>query len=181
MADDRMRATGPAACLAAGLLFIVSCESNGGSSSYAKAFDNRPDTEAQERNGDRMQKLRENADQDAALEREAQIETLTAVITPLPADVKTACAEAGRAFDHYARARLDGEELDRWDATKAPDIARFVEGCKATQQVAVGACMSHALSEAPTTMFGPEASTELAERCRKRWAGADVTASARTK
>jgi hypothetical protein len=181
MGNHRNRESGPATYLAVALLssvFALSCEGNGGSSSYAKAFDNGPDTTARERNADGMKALRERAEQDAMREREAQIETLTAVITPLPADVKTACEQAGGAFDHYARARLDAEALERWDATKEPDIQRFVEQCEATQQVAVGACMTHALTDAAPTMFGPEDSTLLAKRCRKRWAGADVTASA---
>jgi hypothetical protein len=141
---------------------------------FAKAFDNTAqiDTKA---NDKRMKELEEKAAKQAADARKAELEQITSLTPPLPADVATACAEAGAAFDEFKTKRLTaaGDEamLGRWNATKEPDVRKFVEACTAMGKLEIGACLTNAHRSASLAMFGEGATDDFAARCQERWGG----------
>ncbi|MCX4242176.1 hypothetical protein [Paraliomyxa miuraensis] len=146
---------------------------------FAKAFDNtaKTDTKVTE---DGMKALREKAEKEAAEAREAELQKITELPQPLPADVATACQEAGAALDEFKQQRLasDATELERWNRTKEPDLRKFVENCTATGSVEFGACLTSAHQNASMAMFGPGATDDFAERCTRRYGGGEAKAAA---
>jgi hypothetical protein len=157
--------------------FAASCGGESAPSDIAKALDQKATTKGDAKSAEAMKALREKAEKEAAEAREAEIQKITTVGAPLPADIATACTEASASFDSFRQARLSGDSdaLGRWNATKEPDLRKFTEACTATGKVEVAACMAKALREASTAMFADTASEELALRCKKRW-GAEVVA-----
>lgn len=143
---------------------------------FAKAFDNtsQTDTKAADK---RMKELKEKADQEAAQAREDELQKITSVTPPLPADVPTACADAGAAFDDFKTKRVaaagDEAMLGRWNATKEPDVRKFVESCTAMGKLEVAVCLANAHRNAPLSMFGEAATDDFAARCLERWGGAE--------
>jgi hypothetical protein len=141
---------------------------------FAKAFDNTAqiDTKANEK---RMKELKAKAEQEAADARKAELEQITNVTPPLPADVATACADAGAAFDEFKTKRLaagdDEAMLGRWNATKEPDVRKFVEACTAIGKLEIGVCLTNAHRNASMAMFGEGATDDFAARCQERWGG----------
>ncbi len=138
---------------------------------YAKAFDNssaQVDPKAADKG---LKNLREKADREHAEARKAELEEITNVAPPLPADVATACADAGAAMDEFKQQRLAGNavELERWNRTKEPDVRKFVEACTAMGKIEIGACFANAHRKASLAMFGVEAIDDLAARCQERW------------
>ena len=145
----------------------------------AKAFDNTSDAKKAKEAAANFKNMKEKADKEAEEVREKELEKLTTPPTPLPADIETACGDAGKALDEYAQKRLadDQTALGRWNTTKEPDMRKLTESCTATAKIEVGACIANALRNAPPGMFGAEASSELIERCNTRWGGADLAAA----
>jgi hypothetical protein len=145
----------------------------------AKAFDNTAqiDTKANEK---RMKELKEIADKEAAQAREDELQKITNVTPPLPADVATACADAGAAFDDFRTKRVTaaGDEAmtGRWNATKEPDVRKFVENCTAIGKLEIAVCLANAHRGASMGMFGENATDELAARCQDRWGGGEAKA-----
>jgi hypothetical protein len=185
-ARRRVRRAAAPVCLLA--LAIVGC--GGGKSDkkdeapgFAKAFDNTAqiDTKAADKG---MRELKEKADKEAAELREAELEKITSVNPPLPADAATACTEAGAAFDDFKTKRLAvGEDqalYGRWNATKEPDVRKFVENCTALGKIEIGVCLANAHKNAPMSMFGVEATDDFADRCNQRWGGGEAKAPAPT-
>lgn len=148
---------------------------------FAKAFDNTAqiDTKANEQ---RMKELEEKADREAAQAREDELQRITGVTSPLPADVATACNDAGAAFDEFKTKRLEaaGDQamLGRWTATKEPDVRKFVESCTAFGSIEIGACLANAHRGASIAMFGESATDDFAARCQERWGGGEAKAPA---
>lgn len=148
---------------------------------FAKAFDNTAqiDTKANEK---RMKELAEQAEKERAAAREAELDKITSVTPPLPADVATACADAGAAFDEFKTKRVaaagDEAMLGRWNATKEPDVRKFVEKCTAFGKLEIGACLANAHRNAQLSMFGEDATDDFAARCTERWGGGEAKAPA---
>jgi len=149
---------------------------------FAKAFDNTSqiDTKANEK---RMKELKEKADEEAAQAREDELQKITSVTPPLPADVATACADAGAAFDEFKTKRISaaGDEamLGRWNATKEPDVRKFVEKCTALGKLEVAVCLANAHRNASLAMFGEAATDDFAVRCNERWGGGEAKGDAK--
>jgi hypothetical protein len=162
-------------------LGIAGCGEADAVPDYARAFDNRPDRAKLHENAERAEQLREAAADDAEAAREDTLATLTTVRAPLRSDLHLTCVEAGQALDGYALARLsdDAEALGRWNATKEPDIQRFVDDCVDTGEIAVAACLKQALRDAPVRTFGPADSTDIVDRCHERWRKPQLTARLR--
>lgn len=150
---------------------------------FAKAFDNTSqiDTKA---NTKRMKELEEQAKKEAAEAREAELQKITSVEPPLPVDVATACADAGAAFDDFKTKRVaaSGDEamLGRWNATKEPDVRKFVENCTAIGKIEIGVCLANAHRNGSLAMFGEAATDDFAARCNERWGGGEAKAPAPT-
>ena len=148
---------------------------------FAKAFDNTSqiDTKANEK---RMKELKEKADREAAQAREDELQKITNVTPPLPADVAAACTDAGAAFDEFKTKRVQaaGDEamLGRWNATKEPDVRKFVEKCTEFGKIEIGACLANAHRGASLAMFGEAATDDFAARCNERWGGGQAKAPA---
>jgi hypothetical protein len=179
---NRSRALVPS-CLFLGLA-LVACDGGKGKGQekapdFAKAFDNTAqiDTKANEQ---RMKALAEKANREAAQARADELERLTSVTPPLPADVATACADAGAAFDEFKTQRLTaaGDEtmLGRWNATKEPDVRKFVDKCTAFGKLEIGVCLANAHRGASLAMFGEAATDDFAARCLERWGDGEATA-----
>lgn len=147
----------------------------------AKAFDNTSqiDTKANEK---RMKELKEKADAEAKQAREDELQKITTIAPPLPADVATACADAGAAFDEFKTKRLEagGDQamLGRWNATKEPDVRKFVENCTALGKLEIGACLASAHRNASLAVFGEAATDDFAARCNERYGGGEAKAPA---
>ena len=147
----------------------------------AKAFDNTSqiDTKANEK---RMKELKEKADDEAKQAREDELQKITTIAPPLPADVATACTDAGAAFDEFKTKRLeagsDEAMLGRWNATKEPDVRKFVENCTAIGKIEIGACLASAHRQASLAMFGEAATDDFAARCNERYGGGEAKAPA---
>lgn len=146
---------------------------------FAGAFDNtsQVDTKKAEQG---MKALRRKAEQEAAEAREAELQRITDLTPPLPADPATACTEAGAALDEFKMQRLasDATELERWNRTKEPDIRKFVENCTAAGSIEFGACLASAHRNATMAMFGPSSTDDFAERCTRRYGGDEAKAPA---
>lgn len=139
--------------------------------SFSKAFDNssaQVDPKAADKG---LKDLREKADREHAEARKAELEQITNVTPPLPADVATACTAAGEAMDEFKQKRLAGDavELERWNRTKEPDVRKFVEACTAMGKVEIGACLTDSHRNASLAMFGADATDDFAARCQERW------------
>ena len=163
---------------------LVGCgggKDKGEKKDISKAFDNTSqiDTKANEK---RMKELKEKADKEAAQAREDELQKITTVTPPLPADVATACADAGAAFDEFKTKRVaaagDEAMTGRWNATKEPDVRKFVENCTAIGKLEIGACLASAHRNASMAMFGENATDEFAARCTDRYGGGEAKAPA---
>lgn len=165
---DRLLASLTLLCLA--LPACDGAEKDDKAPDFAKAFDNTAqiDTKAAD---ERMKALREKADREAAEAREAELQAITTVKPPLPADVATGCTAAGAALDAFKQERLasDAVELERWNRTKEPDIRKFVDNCTAIGSLEIAACLTSAHENATLAMFGPDATDDFAERCNRRY------------
>jgi hypothetical protein len=141
---------------------------------FAKAFDNTSQTDTKA-NSKRMKELQEKADREAAQAREDELQKITSVTPPLPADVATACTDAGAAFDEFKTKRMEaaGDEamLGRWNATKEPDVRKFVENCTTIGKLEIAVCLTNAHRNATLAMFGENATDDFAARCQERWGG----------
>jgi hypothetical protein len=150
---------------------------------FAKAFDNTAqiDVKAAEKG---MKELKAKAEKEAADAREAELQQITNVTPPLPLDMATACAEAGVAFDEFKTKRLtaDGDEamLGRWNATKEPDVRKFVESCTTLGKLEIAVCLTNAHRNGSLAMFGESATDDFAARCNERWGGGEGKAAAPT-
>jgi hypothetical protein len=131
-----------------------------------------------------MKELEEQAKKEAAEAREAELQKITSVEPPLPVDVATACADAGVAFDDFKTKRLaaagDEAMLGRWNATKEPDVRKFVENCTALGKIEIGVCLANAHRNGSLAMFGEAATDDFAARCNERWGGGEAKAPAPT-
>lgn len=166
------------------LLALVACgggKDKGEKKDIAKAFDNTSqiDTKANEK---RMKELQEKAAAESKQAREDELQKITTITPPLPADVAAACADAGAAFDEFKTKRLEagGDQamLGRWTATKEPDVRKFVENCTALGKVEIGACLASAHRNASLAVFGEAATDDFAARCNERYGGGEAKAPA---
>ncbi|MBX7080512.1 MAG: hypothetical protein K1X88_15040 [Nannocystaceae bacterium] len=167
------RSCSPRAC--AGLvlsLFVAACGSPKGDrgSDMAKALDNSKNITDHATQVDRMKKLERKAEADATKAKDDALATITTVAAPLPADIEAACAQASAGLDAFKQQRLSGPELERWNATKEPDLRKLTEACKATGSIERGVCLGSALAKAPIEFFPDAAQPELEAACEKRYA-----------
>jgi len=182
---DALRRVLVTPCLLATVL--VACgggKDKGDKKDISKAFDNTAqiDTKGNEK---RMKELKEKADKEAAQAREDELQKITTVTPPLPADVATACTEAGAAFDDFKTKRVTaaGDEAmtGRWNATKEPDVRKFVENCTAIGKLEIGVCLANAHRNASMGMFSENATDEFAARCQDRYGGGEAKAPVEAK
>lgn len=142
----------------------------------AKALDNRTASGSKEEDIARMKKLKAKAEQDAQKAYDDELEKITSLSPPLPADLETACADAGAGLDAFMQKRLVGDELARWNATKEPDMRKAAEDCKVHGKIEIGACYGKAFREASVAEFANGSQGDIKEACQKRY-GAAVAAA----
>lgn len=136
----------------------------------AKALDASPTGKDPKAAEERMKKLKQKAEDDARKAHDDALQKLTDLPATLPADLATGCTEVGRALEDFKEKRLTGPDLDRWMATKQPDMRRAVEACAATGSIALAACEANALHNAPVSEFTDGMLTELLQVCLERHA-----------
>lgn len=155
---------------AASLCVLAACDKSddgGKKDEIAKAFSGPPIvTEEKATKG--MADLRAKAEADALAARNAELEKVTGS-PPEVADLAAACTDAGAAFDEFKQKRVMAEELDRWNATKEPDIRKVVEACNAGENPKVASCQATALRTASVANFGPDSAAELTQYCTEKW------------
>lgn len=161
------------------MALLVGC--GGGSkgerdNAMAKALDNRTASGSKEEDIVRMKKLKAKAEEDAQKAYDAELDKITSISPPLPADLETACAEAGAGLDAFMQKRLVGDELARWNATKEPDMRKAAEDCKTHGKIEIGACYGKAFREASVAEFANGSQGDIKEACQKRY-GAAVAAA----
>ncbi|MFO0635278.1 MAG: hypothetical protein U0168_20720 [Nannocystaceae bacterium] len=156
------------------VLLAAACGSPKGerSNDMAKALDNSKNITDHATQVERMKKLKHKADEDAGKAKDDALAAITAVAAPLPADVEAACAQASAGLDAFKQQRLSGAELERWNATKEPDLRKLSEACKATGSIERGVCLGSALAKAPIEFFPDTAQPELEAACEKRYPAA---------
>ena len=156
-------------------LLLVACGSGtkgDRDNAMAKALDNTKASSSKEGDIETMKKLKAKAEEDAKRAYEKEVETITALSPPLPADLELACADAGAGLDVFMQKRLTGDELGRWNATKEPDMRKAVEECKAEGKLEVGACIGKGLRDASIAHFANGAQGEIKDACKTRYGGA---------
>lgn len=119
-----------------------------------------------------MKKLKEKADEDSKAAHAKELETITAVAAPLPADLDAACAEAAAGLDAFMAKRLTGDDLGRWTATKEPDLRKATESCKEAGKIEVGACLGKAYANASLAEFANGSQGEIKTECYERYGAA---------
>lgn len=137
----------------------------------AKALDNSKvgggDKEAQ---AAKLKAMKAKAEADAKAAHDKELETITTLAPPLPADLPAACAAAAAGLDAFMSKRVAGDELARWNATKEPDLRKATEECVAAGSIEVGACFGQGLGTASLAEFANGGQGEIRETCRKRYA-----------
>jgi hypothetical protein len=161
------------------MALLVGC--GGGSkgerdNAMAKALDNRTASGSKEEDIVRMKKLKAKAEEDAQKAYDDELDKITSLSPPLPADVETACADAGAGLDAFMQKRLVGDELARWNATKEPDMRKAVEDCKTHGKIEIGVCYGKALRDASVAEFANGSQGDIKEACKKRYGAAVASA-----
>ncbi|MBC8073157.1 MAG: hypothetical protein IAG13_32845 [Deltaproteobacteria bacterium] len=144
----------------------------------AKALDNTKAGANEKADAEGMKKLKAKADQNAAEAHAEEVERITTLTPPLPADLEAACADAAAGLDAFMQKRVQGDELGRWNATKEPDMRKVTEECTTGGSIEVGACVAKGLREASVGEFANGAQGEIKDACKKRYGGAAPAASA---
>jgi|GEM_PF-6782878 len=154
------------------LLAVAACRDPGADkAAISKAFEGSLDRPEQLKKADEgLKKLREKADADAKAAYAAAFELATTAPTQLPADIKSACNDAGQAMDVFMRNRLVGEELDRWNAVKEADIKRTTDECLKRDNLQVAACQANAFQTAKPNIPDDQA-MDLTMRCVAKYGG----------
>jgi hypothetical protein len=157
--------------LARSVVFACLCaaacgEAKDRSGEMAKALDNSKlgggDKQA---SADGMKQLKAKAEAKAQAAHREQLDTLTKVDAPLPADLPAACNAAAAALDAFMRKRVTGDALGRWEAVKEPDSRKLVEHCTEVGKIEYGACLAKAYENAAVTEFAVESRNELDVAC----------------
>jgi hypothetical protein len=155
---------------AASLCVLAACDKSndgGKKDEIAKAFSGPPIV-SEEKASKGMAELKAKAEAEALAARNAELEKLTGS-PPEVADLEAACTDAGAAFDEFKQKRVLDEELERWNATKEPDIRKVVETCKSSESPKVASCQATALRTASVANFGPDSAAELTQYCTEKW------------
>lgn len=163
------------------LIPLVACGGGGAdrAGDMAKALDNSKDTVPKEAQAARLKELKAKAEEKSKQAHADELQKITSLVQPLPADLETACADAGAGLDAFMQKRLVGDELGRWNAIKEPDTRKVVEECKAGGKLEVGACIGKAFREASVGEFANGAQGEIKAECTKRFGGAAALAPAK--
>ena len=155
---------------AASLCVLAACDKSndgGKKDEIAKAFSGPP-VVTEEKASKGMAELKAKAEAEALEARNDELEKVTGT-PPEVADLETACTDAGAAFDEFKQKRVMAEELERWNATKEPDIRKVVEACKASENPKIASCQATALRSASVANFGPNSAAELTQYCTEKW------------
>jgi hypothetical protein len=153
----------------ASLCVLAACDksNDGGKDEIAKAFSGPP-VVTEEKASKGLADLKAKAEADALAARNDELEKVTGS-PPEVADLEAACTDAGAAFDEFKQKRVVADELERWNATKEPDLRKVVEACKASESPKVASCQATALRTASVANFGPNSAAELTQYCSEKW------------
>jgi hypothetical protein len=162
---------------AASLCVLAACgKGDGKKDEIAKAFSGPP-VPTKEGSEKGMAELKAKAEAQALQARTDELDKITELPAQVP-DLEAACADAGAAFDEFKTKRIEAAELERWNATKEPDIRKIVEACKTNGDAKIAACQATAYRGASMANFGPDSDYLLIEHCNKRWGGGTPPAAA---
>ncbi|MEM6994895.1 MAG: hypothetical protein AAF721_30565 [Myxococcota bacterium] len=127
----------------------------------------KDEAEAKVHASERMKVLREQAEAEAAKAKEEAYAALIVVPANVDNDLKSACAAAAEAFDTFHTTRLAGSELQRWQATKQPDLDKFGEACRGLGSTKVAACQANAFANA-SALFVVDDAPIILTQCEER-------------
>jgi hypothetical protein len=117
-----------------------------------------------------FEKVKERAAEEAHKAHEAELSALLEPAADAPKDLSEACKRVATAYDTFKQARLADVALQRWNATKEPDLEKLVQHCREAKKLPVAQCKVHALEKAPPTFAESEAEKLLAA-CEDRFGG----------
>ena len=146
--------------LVIGLLFAVGCDNSGTEDSIAKAVghvaESKDAASAKVNAAQRMKELREKAEVEAEQAREAAFATIIEVPASPPSDQPGTCGQVKTAYDQFLTSRLTGDELEKWNATKEPDLVKVEEACNSADPKIAG-CQANAFAKVTTDFVSGDA------------------------
>ncbi len=162
--------------------FGVGCDNGGESTSNSIAAamghvaKGKDEAAAKVHASERMKALREQAEAEAIEAKEEAYEALIAVPDQPGGDLESTCASAVQAFDKFNASRLSGAELQRYNATKQPDLDKLGETCRGLGNTKVAACQAQAFTKAGP-LFSADDAPFILTKCEER-AGVTSTKTA---
>src|SRR5690349_14903540 len=103
-------------------------------------------------------KPEDKAEEQAAADKLALIQTLIVLPEKMPKDLKQACNDVATAQDEFMMRNFEGEALEKWNAAKGTQLGMVKNNCAKAQSMEVPACQIHAMNSAP-----PELKKDLPE------------------
>lgn len=159
--------------LVIGLLVVVGCDSGSTENNIAKAVghvaESKDSASAKVNAAQRMKELRKNAELEADQAREAAFAAIIEVPANPPADQAATCGQVKSAYDQFLSTRLRGDELQKWNATKEPDLLKVEEACNAADPK-IAACQAGAFGKVSTDFVSGDAPFILS-KCEEAVAG----------
>ena len=162
-------------------LLTSACSDGGGSNdsieaAFAHVAKGRDEAEAKVKAAEKMNSLKKQAEEEAAKAKEEAFTKLIEVPAKGPADLDAACASVVEAFDKYQEARLDEAEMQRYEATKQPDLDKLSKACHGHGNTRAAACQANALKNADGQFVADDAPFILS-KCEEK-AGVEGTKTA---
>lgn len=147
---------------------LTACGDTQSTSDIAKALDFPSTSQQAKRAQERLKALEAKADTAAHDAKKQELERLTTLPPALP-ELEAGCLEAGQAFDDFTTQRTPSAELERWHATKEPDLAKVVARCTESGKPEVAACTSSSLHNASLAAFSLADGNAIIDRCFERY------------